>query len=282
MVRSLYNAKVPQPKRGRPRAFDRDRALLDAARLFWRRGYSGTSTRDLTARLGLSTSSLYGAFGSKAELFEEAVRTYAERYREIYQQAVAASDFRTVVERVLIDSVHEFTRPDDEHPGCLLSSAAMADSTSTLDTSAYFAEAPGLQRADPAHPRGTRRSGRGTAHRHGRGGSDGAGPGRLARAFGAGQPRHGPRGPARDGTARPRADLRTRNAVRLIARRPRRTGGPRVPHPGERPAPGQRGLNGVVRVSGKAIDVHVRVTKDHRVTTSEQPSPTPDRSAPSP
>ncbi|MFE3666570.1 TetR/AcrR family transcriptional regulator [Streptomyces sp. NPDC059164] len=134
---------MPQPKRGRPRAFDRDQALLDAARLFWRRGYSGTSTRDLTARLGLSTSSLYGAFGSKAELFEEAVRTYAERYREIYEQAVAAPEFRTVVERVLIDSVHEFTRPDDEHPGCLLSSAAMADSTSTLDTSAYFAELQG-------------------------------------------------------------------------------------------------------------------------------------------
>ncbi|MFH9294014.1 TetR/AcrR family transcriptional regulator [Streptomyces sp. NPDC017520] len=131
---------MPQPKRGRPRAFDRDRALLDAARLFWRRGYSGTSTRDLTALLGLSTSSLYGAFGSKAGLFEEAVRTYAERYREIYHQALAATDFRTAVERVLVDSVHEFTRPDDEHPGCLLSSAAMADSTSTLDTSAYFAE----------------------------------------------------------------------------------------------------------------------------------------------
>ena len=143
MVRSLYNARVPQPKRGRPRAFDRDRALLDAARLFWRRGYSGTSTRDLTAQLGLSTSSLYGAFGSKAELFEEAVRTYAERYREIYEQAVAATEFRTVVERVLTDSVHEFTRPDEEHPGCLLSSAAMADSTSTLDTSAYFAELQG-------------------------------------------------------------------------------------------------------------------------------------------
>ncbi|MFJ3598515.1 TetR/AcrR family transcriptional regulator [Streptomyces sp. NPDC090126] len=136
---------MPQPKRGRPRAFDRDQALLDAARLFWRRGYSGTSTRDLTARLGLSTSSLYGAFGSKAELFEEAVRTYAERYREIYEQAVGEPEFRTVVERILIDSVHEFTRPDDEHPGCLLSSAAMADSTSTstLDTSAYFAELQG-------------------------------------------------------------------------------------------------------------------------------------------
>lgn len=140
MDQTLYNARVSQPTRGRPRAFDRDRAILDAARLFWRRGYSGTSTRDLTAALGLSTSSLYAAFGSKAGLFEEAVRTYAERYREIYRQAVAEKDLRTVIDRILIDSVQEFTRPSDAHPGCLLSSAAMTDSTSTLDTSAYYAE----------------------------------------------------------------------------------------------------------------------------------------------
>ncbi|MEU3838756.1 TetR/AcrR family transcriptional regulator [Streptomyces sp. NPDC028635] len=126
--------------RGRPRAFDRDRAVLDAARLFWRRGYSGTSTRALAATLGLSTSSLYAAFGSKAGLFEEAVRTYAERYREIYQQAVAENDIEMVVERILTDSVHEFTQPSDTHPGCLISSAVMTDSTSTLDTSAYVAE----------------------------------------------------------------------------------------------------------------------------------------------
>ncbi|MFJ2555932.1 MULTISPECIES: TetR/AcrR family transcriptional regulator [unclassified Streptomyces] len=131
---------MTESNRGRPRAFDRDRAVLDAARLFWRRGYSGTSTRALTAALGLSTSSLYAAFGSKAGLFEEAVRTYAERYREIYQQAVAENDVRTVIERILTDSVHEFTQPGDTHPGCLISSAVMTDSTSTLDTSAYIAE----------------------------------------------------------------------------------------------------------------------------------------------
>ncbi|MFJ9469432.1 TetR/AcrR family transcriptional regulator [Streptomyces caniferus] len=129
--------------RGRPRAFDRDRAILDAARLFWRRGYSGTSTRDLTAALGLSTSSLYAAFGSKAGLFEEAVRTYAERYREIYRRAVTEKSLRTVIDHLLIDSVDEFTRPRDVHPGCLLSSAAMTDSTSTLDTSAHYAELQG-------------------------------------------------------------------------------------------------------------------------------------------
>ncbi|MFI6551149.1 TetR/AcrR family transcriptional regulator [Streptomyces prunicolor] len=137
---SLAPAPAPAPTRGRPRAFDRDRVILDAARLFWRRGYSGTSTRALTAALGLSTSSLYAAFGSKAGLFEETVRTYAERYREIYQQAVTEDDFGTVIERILIDSVHEFTQPDSTHPGCLISSAVMTDSTGTLDTSAYVAE----------------------------------------------------------------------------------------------------------------------------------------------
>ncbi|MER6915609.1 TetR/AcrR family transcriptional regulator [Streptomyces sp. NPDC000594] len=131
---------MPQRTRGRPPAFDRDLAILEAARLFWRFGYSGTSTRALTAALGLSTSSLYAAFGSKAGLFEEAVRTYAERYREIYRRSVAEEDLGTVIGHILTGSVHEFTRPGDTHPGCLLSSAAMTDSTSTLDTSAYFAE----------------------------------------------------------------------------------------------------------------------------------------------
>ncbi|WP_133884580.1 TetR/AcrR family transcriptional regulator [Streptomyces sp. BK208] len=131
---------MEQRQRGRPRAFDRDHVILESARLFWRSGYSGTSTRALSAATGLSTSSLYAAFGSKAGLFDEAVRTYAERYREIYARAVEEGNVHTVVERVLVESADEFSRPSDTHPGCLLSSAVMTDSTSTLDASAYFAE----------------------------------------------------------------------------------------------------------------------------------------------
>jgi len=140
MEQTIYNASVSERTRGRPRAFDRDRAVCEAARIFWRRGYSGTSTRALTAALGLSTSSLYAAFGNKAGLFEEAVRTYAERYREIYRQAIAEKDIRTVIDRLLVGSVYEFTQPNDTHPGCLISSAVMTDGTSTLDTSTYVAE----------------------------------------------------------------------------------------------------------------------------------------------
>ncbi|MFD7308585.1 TetR/AcrR family transcriptional regulator [Promicromonospora sp. NPDC059942] len=135
---------------GRPRSFDRDRALREAAHLFWRHGFSGTSTRMLTAALGISTSSLYGAFGTKAELFDEAVRTYALRYSAIYDQAVAEPSISRVLERVLIDSVDEFSRTDQGHPGCLTSSVVMADTSATLDVRAYVAE---LQRADEAQLR---------------------------------------------------------------------------------------------------------------------------------
>lgn len=104
----------------------------------------------LTASLGISSSSLYAAFGTKAELFDEAVRTYALRYSAIYDRAVAEPTVDRVIERVLVDSVEEFSRSEEGHPGCLTSSAVMADTSATLDVRTYVAE---LQRSDEARLR---------------------------------------------------------------------------------------------------------------------------------
>ncbi|RAG71632.1 TetR/AcrR family transcriptional regulator, partial [Burkholderia multivorans] len=84
--------------------------MLEAARLFWRHGYSGTSTRALTSAIGISSSSLYAAFGSKAGLFAEAVEVYANRYAEIYRRAVASDAIGEVVETLLRESIIEFTQ----------------------------------------------------------------------------------------------------------------------------------------------------------------------------
>ena len=54
---------------GRPLGFDRTDVLDRLVTLFWTRGYSGTTQADICATTGLSTSSLYNSFGSKAELF---------------------------------------------------------------------------------------------------------------------------------------------------------------------------------------------------------------------
>ena len=48
-------------------------------RLFWRKGYAGTSVEDLTRTLNLSRSSLYDTFGDKRTLFLEALRFYSGR-----------------------------------------------------------------------------------------------------------------------------------------------------------------------------------------------------------
>lgn len=141
---------MPPRPAGRPRAFDRDDALRQAAHLFWRHGFSGTSTRMLTAALEISSSSLYAAFGTKADLFDEAVRVYALRYSAIYDRALDESTVLGAIERLLSESVIEFTRTDEGHPGCLTSSAVMSDTSSTLDVRSFVAD---LQRSDEARLR---------------------------------------------------------------------------------------------------------------------------------
>src|ERR1700754_3553417 len=70
--------KVHEEKRGRarPAAFDRCAALNAAMKLFWERGYEGTSFDDLTAAMGISASSFYNSFGSKERLYQEAIEAY--------------------------------------------------------------------------------------------------------------------------------------------------------------------------------------------------------------
>ncbi|MCO1338873.1 hypothetical protein BJH93_08210 [Kocuria polaris] len=118
--------------RGRPRAFDRDDALLAATRLFWARGYDGTSLSDLTTAMEVSPSSFYAAFGSKKSLFTEAVQGYMQRYTAIYIGAVRCESAREASERILRDSVDEFT--DEKRPmSCLVVSAAIHGGSETID-----------------------------------------------------------------------------------------------------------------------------------------------------
>ncbi len=49
-------AKVRQT-RGRPESFDRQAVIEEAMKLFWDRGYEGTSFADLIAAMGVSASS---------------------------------------------------------------------------------------------------------------------------------------------------------------------------------------------------------------------------------
>src|SRR6201999_2502772 len=64
--------------RGRPAVFDRAVALNKAMKLFWERGYEGTSFDELISAMGISASSFYNSFGSKEALYGESTETYLE------------------------------------------------------------------------------------------------------------------------------------------------------------------------------------------------------------
>jgi TetR/AcrR family transcriptional regulator, transcriptional repressor for nem operon len=60
----------------RTKAFEPDAVLERAMHTFWRYGYEGTSTQILERELGINRSSIYATFGSKAALYQKALRHY--------------------------------------------------------------------------------------------------------------------------------------------------------------------------------------------------------------
>jgi TetR/AcrR family transcriptional repressor of nem operon len=112
----------------RPRKFD-EQAVLTAARdTFWRGGYAATSVQDLTDATGLGTQSLYGAFGSKHELFLRILDDYCACQFSGLESAVAEdpSPWHGVVSAVTFDDGGRLDLPPQ---GCLMANSAAALST---------------------------------------------------------------------------------------------------------------------------------------------------------
>lgn len=108
--------------RGRPRAFDREAALGKATCLFWRKGFEATSVSDLTEAMGIGAPSLYAAFGSKEQLYAEALAHYQKTSHQLawgnFEKAATARD---AVEALLMDSAASLTgdQPDSSR-GCMV------------------------------------------------------------------------------------------------------------------------------------------------------------------
>lgn len=68
-------------------SYDREDVLAKAQALFWRKGYHGTSLKDLEAALDMRPGSIYAAFGSKEALFGEALKDYGRQAMAQFQKA---------------------------------------------------------------------------------------------------------------------------------------------------------------------------------------------------
>jgi AcrR family transcriptional regulator len=117
--------KEPAVPIGRPRAFDVDQALDRALKVFWRKGYEGTTLPDLTKVMGINRPSLYAAFGNKEELFRKALDRYDEGPAAYVREALNEPKARAVAERLLAGAIDMVT--DRRNPrGCLMVQGALA------------------------------------------------------------------------------------------------------------------------------------------------------------
>ncbi|MFI6297199.1 TetR/AcrR family transcriptional regulator [Nonomuraea sp. NPDC050790] len=110
---------------GRPRGFDAEETLERAMLVFWEHGYEGASLAMLTEAMGISTTSMYAAFGNKEELFRKAVERYTEGPSAYLARALGEPTAAGVAAAILAGVIHTTTRP--AHPqGCLGVQGALA------------------------------------------------------------------------------------------------------------------------------------------------------------
>ncbi|MFD5874876.1 TetR/AcrR family transcriptional regulator [Streptomyces sp. NPDC060322] len=103
---------------GRPRGFDADEALERAMLVFWEHGYEGASLAGLTGAMGISTTSMYAAFGNKEELFRKALERYTEGPGAYLARALEEPTAHGVATAILAGTIRTTTRPTRPR-GCL-------------------------------------------------------------------------------------------------------------------------------------------------------------------
>ena len=101
----------------RARAFDPATTLSQVVDLFSSKGYSDTSMEDIVRETGVSRYGLYGTFGNKRELFEQALEQYAESmgkksFLRLLEPGASLGHIRAIFDERIADLCQ-----DQEHRG---------------------------------------------------------------------------------------------------------------------------------------------------------------------
>lgn len=109
----------------RPREFDETAALDAAMQCFWARGYEATSVRDLASDMGITSASLYNAFGDKRSLYRRALDHYLDQsVRERIARLEGSLSPREAIAAFLQEVIGR-SLSDPQCLGCMLVNSAL-------------------------------------------------------------------------------------------------------------------------------------------------------------
>ncbi|PPD15879.1 MAG: hypothetical protein CTY25_04075 [Methylobacterium sp.] len=100
----------------RPRAFDMNNVLEQAMRVFWKKGFVGTSMSDLYEATGLKPGNLYQAFKDKDDIFQHAFEHYAGHFRATLPKGLSGLP----AIRAWVEIQAKLATGDPERAGCLI------------------------------------------------------------------------------------------------------------------------------------------------------------------
>jgi TetR/AcrR family transcriptional repressor of nem operon len=109
----------------RPREFDETAVLEAAMYCFWAKGYEATSVRDLADEMGLTSASLYNAFGDKRSLYRRALDHYLQQSVHERVGRLEATKAPVPAIRSFFDEVIERSVTDKQRRGCMLVNSAL-------------------------------------------------------------------------------------------------------------------------------------------------------------
>lgn len=104
----------------RTKNFDEIKALESAMLLFWKKGYSATSMKELEKVMGLTITSIYNAFGNKRALFEKALNYYLQHILNKFIESLDNADSpENALKAVMMEVIHLHFNPSCPG-GCLV------------------------------------------------------------------------------------------------------------------------------------------------------------------
>lgn len=107
----------------RTKAFDTEEVLERALRIFWQKGYEGTSMQDLVDGMQINRASIYDTFGNKEQLYLTALQRYLQhQHHQVQQLLLHTSSVQEALSQLLENMIQESLH-DAERKGCFVVNA---------------------------------------------------------------------------------------------------------------------------------------------------------------
>jgi TetR/AcrR family transcriptional repressor of nem operon len=104
----------------RPSKFDREEAIELAMQELWRTGFEANSVKAMSEKIGITRSSYYNAFGTREDLFKEAIGQYIEKSPDRVLHAALPDMPILVLLTCTFKAICAARADDSEGRGCLI------------------------------------------------------------------------------------------------------------------------------------------------------------------